>query len=615
MANEEEENKDADAAYFSISTFFKGIRDSLYAFFVSAGNAIQRLYAMFEAAIARKMHDDKTRYSRVSSTKSREDEQHLSKLLAYYEQKIANNHIERVFRVPQADEQEEPNDALFPEKAKARELMHRLQVGTDCKDTMYSFILSFVKHRQSIRHLDFSMFYFSGAALNRFEFFLSELLSVNSQITQLRFHADNVEHFRTSPVTFRLNKHRKQVSAYRLLTDNTEKHNPLSNKTTLAFFKKNQEHMIEEFTEKSAHFLNVITPEAQKNQLHTLMNQKEDVPVNESTPWYFIAWARRELNEKLAHVLSVFKKDPSPNTSVKQEQSLIAVSSENVTSYASMAYSLLANATHSIASAVSNFISPQEESPFSYLDEKDPKENQLRAITSEAERILALWKNFEAFALFEPKEERMKAQARIVASVLYQGLYLPAAMDISDPDRSPEIQKATLFHPDGRCRSYPWHIYGDALNDKKNLHAKAFNIIQHEAMVWLDNLNTNKERLSIAPKITEYIQTQRDIALIDIAGQRQNRALDRQGEALDRQGEALERMRKTQEENAEMLDEYYRLDKVLKEGKARKAREVSTLKQSDSSDSFFNVNKEHERRREETTDQKRVRSFPVSQTG
>ena len=589
------ENKDVRAFHFSISAFFKGVGDSLYAFFVSAGETIKELYTMFEASMARKIYENKKRYSRFFSTESHDDEGRLSGLLGYYDTKIARDHLKRVFRVPQAKESIATDDSLFPEKEKACELMQLLQEGTASQE-MYHFILSFVKHRQNIRHLDFSNYAFTGDALRRFEFFLTELLSVNPELTCVTVHPDNAEYFRSSAVYLRINKYKQQASAYRLLTDNNEKQNPLVNQHTLDFFEKNQERTIQEYNEKTAHFLSVITPEDKKGSINDWMNPKEDVPVDEKTPWHFIVWARRELSEKCANVLNAFKKEPTPNTSETKDQQLIAVAPESSSSYASMAYSLLSSATNSIFSAVSNFVSSKEESPFSYLDEKDPKEKQLQAITEEAKRITDLWEHFEALELSEPTEERMKAQARIIASILYQGLYLPPAMHISDIDKPPEKQKANLFHPDGRCRHYPWDIYGADSDSQKALHAKTFNIIQHEAMTWLDKIKTNQLPVSFKLKkqIKDYIETQRDIAQIDIAGQRQDRA---------------------QEQNAAMLAECFRLDAIIENGKAsRKAKENQSMKQSGSNDSFFNAAKIPAKHRENCHDEGRSRSFSDSQT-
>jgi hypothetical protein len=610
MANKVIKEKDAHAFYFSLSAFFKGVGDSLYAFFVSAGEAIQRLYTMFEASMARKMYGN--RYSRVFSTEQRDHERHLGALLAYYDDKIAPEHFKRAFRVPQSDEPIASDDTFLEDKLNARELMQLLQEGLAFEDKMYYFILSFVKHRQSIRHLDFSDYVFTGDALNRFEFFLTELLSVHPQITCISVHPDHAEHFRLSKVSSRIHMHKQQASAYRLLTDNTEKSNLLANQRTVVFFEKNQRRTMEEYNEKTAHFLQVITPEAQKESINDLMRQKEGVPVDKSTPWYFIAWARRELSEKLTQVLNTFKKEPEQDTS--KEQQLMEDDRESSSSYASLAYSWLSGARDSVVSTVSNILSPKEESPFSYLDEKDSNEIQLRAISKEVERILALWKGFEALEFAEPIEERMKAQARIVASILYQGLYMPAAMSIRDSDIPPEKQKSNLFHPNGRCRHYSWSIYGDESDNQKERHAKAFNIIQHGAMTWLENLKNNSLDLTSGLKIhlTEYIQTQRDIALIDIAGQRHDRALERQGEALERQGEALDRMGKMQEENAKNLDECFRLDAFIKEQKKKRDQTISPLKQSDSNDSFFNS--QYKTNAQEHTDKSRQRSLSDSKT-
>lgn len=497
------------------------------ALLASLGEKIRRLYQMLEANMAKKMYrtgnsSQDTRYSRVSVEESLRDEAQKSEALKkallqqYHDSDVINQHASRLFVFPP---QESSENGLSEISIKSRELMRLLL--DERKDIDFiekrngavaHFVLLFIQERHHIRHLDFSSYAFTGNARACFEYFLTELLDCYPYVTHITFHPDNQAYFEAHDITKRLQTNRAIYSAEKILNEKLVPPHPLANEKTARFFEQEQIKIIQRYDTKTEQLLMSITPGSEQPSMSAFLSTPEDTPIALSRPWHWVLLAGREIKMRLSHLME--RKSFTPVQETEQESkeeaplenrhpiqqrasettALIRTDNNPASTYGTT-LSLISSVASSFSKTFSDAITGISQFFYKkptvyFLSWETSDEEQLKSCTQEAQRIIALWKEFEETDAEEvttddEKYWKERVKARIVDYVVYKGLYPPPPKDTTAENKAPEKQKIFLFAEQGYCRRFPWGaVYGEQAEAMKRLHREAFEIVKHGAEEW-----------------------------------------------------------------------------------------------------------------------------------
>ncbi len=587
------------------------------ALLASLGEKIRRLYQMLEASMAQKMYRTRnssqdTRYSRVSVEESLRDEAQKSEALKkallqqYHDSDVINQHALRLFVFPR---QESTENGLSEISIKSRELMRLLL--DERKDIDFiekrngavaHFVLLFIQERHHIRHLDFSSYAFTGNARARFEYFLTELLDCYPYVTHITFHPDNQAYFEAHDITKRLQTNRAIYSAEKILNEKLVPPHPLANEETARFFEQEQIKIIQRYDTKTEQLLMSITPESEQPSMSAFLSTPEDTPIALSSPWHWVLLAGREIKMRLSHLMERKSFTPVQETDQESKEEAPLENKHPIQQRASETTALIRTdnnpsstygTTLSLISSVASSFSKTFNdavtgiSQFFYkkptvyfLSWETSDEEQLKACTQEAQRIISLWKEFEKTDAMEATTDydkywKERIKARIVDYIVYKGLYPRPSREIGGDDKPPEKQKVFLLAEQGYCRRFPWNaVYSEQTEAMKSLHREAFEIVKHSTEEWFQF-----SRGEIPDKrgefLSEYMQEQVQIYI-------ENEKFWTERDIFDAH---REQVRKIQTESSRQTTE--EVNRVLLAREAQKKKKTTALPPSNSHDSFF----------------------------
>jgi hypothetical protein len=505
MAKKVAENKGDYAFHFSFRAFFKGIGEYLYAFFVSAGDAIQRLYTMFEASMARERFKRRGRAYHAVSKASDERDVQLA-LLENYEEHFGINQKSRVL-------------CFEPEGSGCLQILWKEVFNSfivDGKTTeedikkASSFILNLIDEN-AVRHLDFSHYPISleNGCFERFTVFLKELLDCNPNIAHITLHPDN--HSLLPPeITNRLKLNQALYMAERHLIDRDyaiQENTRLTVEHVQDFFLTHQAKVIERYEVRTGERLRSIDPEAARE----LSQIGELESVKPTTKWGFIVQIGRSLKQRLLSVKEAFTRKSSV-----ENGSSVAESVQTVVPYAGSASNYVAQSFSAISSRLSGFFASNKEDPWYYFDKTAQPVDQLKQRVKEAERMLGLAKRLENLPVRPADEEERIAcaleKARIFCDIAFNGLFYKPEVNMDflydrsiaynkeaflaqmDKEKDPAKQKRLLVSPDKLRDTALWvDAYGDKAPEKRALLNQASDLITNGYREWLDELNRSPE--------------------------------------------------------------------------------------------------------------------------
>jgi hypothetical protein len=505
MAKKVVKNKGDYAFHFSLRAFFKGVGESLYAFFVSAGEAIQRLYTMFEASMARERFKRRGRSYHAASKASDECNVPLA-LLENYEAHFATNQKSRVLSF----ELKEATDlALLWKKVFDSFITAERPTEEAVKDAS-SFMLALIDEN-AVRHLDFSHYSISleNGCFERFTVFLKELLDCNPNIAHITLHPDN-QSLLPPEIQERLKQHQALYMAEKYLID---REYPIQQNTRLTvenvqdFFLTHQAKVIERYEVRTSVRLSTIDPEAGRE--HSQIGELESV--KPTTPWGFILRMGRSLKQRLLSVKEAFEEDSS-----EEIRASITEPVQAVVTYAGSVSNSVAQSFSAISSRLSGFFASNKEDPWYYFDKTAQPVDQLKQRVKEAERMLGLAKRLENLPVRPANEEERIAcaieKARIFCDIAFNGLFYKPEVNMDflhdrsiaydreaflaemDKEKDPVKQKRLLVNPDKLRNQALWvDAYGDKAAEKRALLNQASDLITNGYREWLDELNRSPE--------------------------------------------------------------------------------------------------------------------------
>ncbi len=505
MTNKLKENKDPKAFHFSIGAFFKGVGDSLYAFFVSAGEAIKRLYiTMFEASMANELFKRRNQAYKAVLAMPTEDvvqrallenyERHFGttqKLRALFFESRAETHLAVLWK--------KIFDSFFGQERPTEE----------AKKDATAFMLSLIDE-SSVKHLDFSNYCISleNGCFERFTVFLKELLDCNPHIAHITLHPDNQSSL--SPhIKQRLALHQALYMAERHLIDRDypiPKNTSLTHKSVKSFFLRHQEEVIQCYEVRTEERLSSISPE----DATRLSQIGELESVTPQTPWGFIVTIGRSLKQRLFSAKEAFEKNLS-----SEGTDSIADSSQALVTYAGSASNYLTQSFSTISANLSGFFTAKKEDPWYYFDKTASPVDQLKQRVKEAERMLNLaekLKNLETPTNEEGCIVYALEKARIFCDIAFNGLFYKPEVNMDflddpsiaydkgaflaemDKEKDPVKQKILLINPDKLRDTALWvDAYGDKAVEKRALLNQASDLMTNTYREWLDELNRSPE--------------------------------------------------------------------------------------------------------------------------